>query len=80
VRTPKLATPANGAGDLIAALFLFHLLRGAPLAEAMAAATSAVFGVLRKTVAAVAFEMLLVEAQEEIVAPTEIFEPQPFGF
>jgi pyridoxine kinase len=80
VRTPKLATPANGAGDLIAALFLFHLLRGAPLAEAMAAATSAVFGVLRKTVAAAAFEMLLVEAQQEIVAPTETFAPQPFGF
>jgi pyridoxine kinase len=80
VRTPKLATPANGAGDLIAALFFFHLLRGAPLGEALAAATSSVFGVLRKTVAAASFEMLLVEAQQEIVAPTQTFEPQPLGF
>ena len=79
VRTPKLATPANGAGDLIAALFFFHLLRGATVAAAMAAATSSVFGVLRKTAAAGSFEMLLVESQQEIVAPTQTFTPQALG-
>jgi pyridoxine kinase len=76
VRTPRLDTPANGAGDLIAALFFFHYLsRGA--AEALAAATSSVFGLLRRTQEAGAAETVLIEAQDELVSPSRWFAPVP---
>jgi pyridoxine kinase len=75
VRTPRLDTPANGAGDLIAALFFFHLLRTGSAAEALAAATSSVFGLLRRTRDAGAGEMVLIAAQEELVTPTQWFAP-----
>ena len=77
VRTPRLAVPANGAGDLMAALFLFHYLKHGSAAAALAAATSAVFGVLRRTMVAGSSEMLLIGAQDELVAPSENFVPQP---
>jgi pyridoxine kinase len=77
VRTPRLATPANGAGDLIAALFFFHWLRSGDVAEALAAATSSVFGLLRRTRDAGAAEIALIEAQEELAAPSRRFEAAP---
>jgi pyridoxine kinase len=79
VRTPLLATPANGAGDLIAALFFFHYLRSGAVADALAAATSSVFGLLRRTREAGASETILIAAQEELVAPSEIFAPVKVG-
>jgi pyridoxine kinase len=75
VRTPLLATPANGAGDLIAALFFFHWLRSGSAADALADATSSVFGLLQRTRDARAAEMVLIEAQEELVTPSERFAP-----
>ncbi len=77
LRTPRLAHAANGAGDAIAALFFAHLLRGSRAADAMARAAASVFGILRRTAQAGAREMLLIEAQDEIVAPTTLFEPAP---
>jgi pyridoxine kinase len=79
VRTPLLATPANGAGDLIAALFFFHHLRSGAVADALAAATSSVFGLLRRTRDAGASETILVAAQDELTAPSEIFAPVKIG-
>jgi pyridoxine kinase len=79
VRTPRLDTPANGAGDLIAALFFFHWLRRHDAADALAAATSSVFSLLRRTQEAGATEMVLIDAQEELVAPSWRFEPAPVG-
>jgi len=76
VRTPKLATAGNGAGDLIAALFLYHYLGSGSVAEALARATSSVFALLRRTLAAGASELALIAAQDELVAPSELFEPQ----
>jgi pyridoxine kinase len=75
VRTPRLDTPANGAGDLIAALFFFHYLRSGAAADALAAATSSVFGLLRRTRDAGAAETVLIAAQEELVAPSQRFAP-----
>jgi pyridoxine kinase len=75
VRTPLLATPANGAGDLIAALFFFHWLRSGDVAQALAAATSSVFGLLRRTRDAGAAEIVLIAAQDELVAPSQRFVP-----
>ena len=77
LRTPKLDISASGAGDAIAALFFAHYLRTNSLAQALSAAASSVFGVLKRTAEKGAREILLVEAQEEIVAPSRIFEPQP---
>jgi pyridoxine kinase len=79
VRTPLLATPANGAGDLIAALFFFHYLRSGSVAEALAAATSSVFGLLRRTRDAGAAETVLIAAQDELTAPSETFAPVTIG-
>jgi len=79
VRTPRLATAGNGAGDVIAALFLYHYLRSGSAAEALALATSSVFGLLRRTAAAGASELALIAAQDELVAPSELFVPQRIG-
>jgi pyridoxine kinase len=73
IRTPVLATPANGAGDLIAAVFFFHYLRSGAIAEALAAATSSVFGLLSRTPGTA--ETALIAAQDELVAPSRRFEP-----
>lgn len=71
--TPMLPLSVNGAGDAIAALFLFHRLRGG-VDGALSAAASSVFGVLRRTAEAGAREILTVAAQEEFVAPSRVFE------
>jgi pyridoxine kinase len=74
VRTPRLGVSANGAGDAIAALFLAHLLRTGSAAQALSGAAASVYGLLARTEAAGSREILLVEAQEELVAPTRVFE------
>jgi pyridoxine kinase len=79
VRTPRLDTPANGAGDLIAALFFFHLLHTGSAADALAEATSSVFGLLRRTRDAGSAETALIAAQEELVAPSQRFAPMRIG-
>ncbi len=73
LRHPRLPIAPNGVGDLTAALFLHHLLRGAALPDALSATASAVFGVLARTAAAGSREILLVQAQDEIVDPTQRF-------
>ena len=76
LRTPLLPIVASGAGDAIAALFFAHYLSLGSAAEAMALAGSSIFGVLNRTAAAGASEMLLVEAQEEFVTPSRVFRAQ----
>jgi pyridoxine kinase len=77
VRTPKLPISVNGAGDAMAALFLFHRLRWDDSRLALSAATSSVFGLLRRTAEAGAREILTVAAQEEFVTPSRVFMAQP---
>ena len=77
LRTPMLRLSVNGAGDAIAALFLFHRLRSGGAAEALSAAASSVYGVLRQTEAARSREILTVAAQDEFVAPSEVFRAEP---
>ena len=74
VRTPKLALSVNGAGDATAALFLAHWLRKRSAADALAAATASVWGLLAATEAAGSREILLIGAQEELVRPSRVFE------
>ncbi len=73
LRTPQLPIAANGAGDAVAALFLFHYLTTNSAAAALEAAASSIFGLLRRTVEQGAGELLLVAAQEEFVAPSRLF-------
>ncbi len=76
VRTPKLPISVNGAGDAMAALFLFHRLRWDDSRLALSAATSSIFGLLRRTAEAASREILTVEAQEEFVTPSRVFVAQ----
>jgi pyridoxine kinase len=73
LRTPRLPVSVNGAGDAIAALFLYHRLRTGSAVAALEAAGSSVHGLLRRTAEAGAREIQLVAAQEEFVAPTQVF-------
>jgi pyridoxine kinase len=73
LRTPRLPVAVNGAGDAIAALFLYHRLRTGDPVAALEAAGSSVHGLLRRTAAAGAREIQLVAAQDEFVAPSRMF-------
>ena len=73
LRTPKLPLAANGTGDTIAALFLFHRLRLRSTPGALSAAASAIFGLLRRTLEAGSRELLTIAAQEEFVTPSQNF-------
>ncbi len=73
VVTPRLGRTFTGAGDLTAAVFLAHLLRGGDVPTALASTAAAVFGVLRVTVESGRSELALVQAQDELVRPTAQF-------
>ncbi len=77
LRTPLLPLSVNGAGDAIAALFLFHRLRSGSVADALEGAGSSVYGLLRRTSEAGSREILTVAAQDEFVSPTELFMASP---
>lgn len=77
VRTPKLPISFNGAGDAIAALFFAHHLRSDSAAEALSRAASSIFGILRRTAEAGSREILLIDAQDELVNPSAIFRAEP---
>lgn len=74
LRTPRLPLQVNGAGDAVAALFFAHLLQSGASGEAMARAGASVFGILKATMDRGSREILLVEAQEELVEPSQAFE------
>ena len=76
LRTPRLDIAVNGAGDAIAALFLFHLLRSGGAAPAMERAASSIHGLLRRTLAAGSRELLIVAAQDQYLHPDEEFLSQ----
>jgi pyridoxine kinase len=77
VRTPRLPLAVNGAGDAVAAMFFGHLMRRGSAREAMSLAVSAIFAVLSRTLEAGAREILLVDAQDELVKPSRVFEAEP---
>lgn len=77
LRTPRLPVSVNGAGDAIAALFLYHRLRTGSAVAALEAAGSSVHGLLRHTADAGSREIRMVAAQEEFVAPSTLFKAEP---
>ncbi len=74
VSTPRLERNFTGSGDLTAALFLAHLLRGADAGEAMGRTADAVYSLLKVTTETGSLELALVQAQNELVEPTHHFE------
>lgn len=77
LRTPALPVRVNGAGDAIAALFLFHRLQTGDVAQALALAGSSIWGLLRRTAEAGSREILTVAAQDEFVRPSRMFDTFP---
>ncbi|HMN71754.1 MAG TPA: pyridoxal kinase PdxY [Rhodoblastus sp.] len=77
LRTPRLPEDFNGAGDAIAALFFAQCLATKSPKAALERAGAAIYGVLKRTHEEGARELLLVEAQDEIVAPTNVFAAEP---
>lgn len=77
VETPRLPAMLNGCGDVTAALFLGHLVRGASLPEALAATAAAMFGLIDATQRLGRYELALVPAQDVIVSPLRHFPAQP---
>ena len=77
LRTPRLPVTVNGAGDAIAALFLFHRLATGSAVRGTGDGGSAVHGLLRRTAEAGSREILTVAAQDEFVAPTTRFVAHP---
>jgi pyridoxine kinase len=73
VETPRLPAQLNGCGDVTAALFLAHLLRGAALPEALALTAAAVFALIETTVRLGRYELALVAAQDALIAPPRHF-------
>ncbi|HWA81544.1 MAG TPA: pyridoxal kinase PdxY [Acetobacteraceae bacterium] len=70
LRTPLLPIAVNGAGDVLAALFLFHFLSTGVARRALETAASSLYGLIRRTAEAGARELTLVAAQQEFVCPT----------
>ena len=76
LRTPRLPVSVNGAGDAIAALFLYHRLRTGDAVAALEAAGSSIHGLLRRTAEAGSREILLIAAQDEFVSPGQWFRAE----
>ena len=77
VETPRLPVVLNGCGDVTAALFLAHLLRGESLPEALARTAAAIFAVIETTARLGRYELALVAAQDELISPRRHFAPRP---
>ncbi|WP_158814292.1 pyridoxal kinase PdxY [Methylocapsa sp. S129] len=73
LRTPKAPIKVNGAGDVIAALFLAHWLRTHSASEAIALAASSVYGLVAATAKAGSQELEIIAAQEEFIRPSRLF-------
>ena len=76
VETPRLPVVLNGCGDVTAALFLAHLLKGQSLPDALALTAAAIFAVIETTLRLDRYELALVAAQDELLSPTRRFAPQ----
>ncbi len=77
VRTPRLPVDLSGTGDLFAALFFHHWLKGRSVPTALSATASSVFGIVSSTHARGEEELAIVAAQEELVSPSKVFSAEP---
>jgi len=77
VDTPLIDRAFTGTGDLTTAVFLAHWLAKEPLADVLSATASAVYSVLDVTAQLGRYELALVQAQDDIVAPRHRFVAEP---
>jgi len=77
VDTPLIDRAFTGTGDLTTAIFLAHWLRGEPLADVLSATASSVFSVLDVTNELDRYELAIVQAQDDIIAPRHTFVATP---
>ena len=77
VTTSAIDHPANGAGDLFAALFLGRYLGRRDIQAALSLATSSVHAIVASSAAVGARELQVIAAQDEIVTPRRRFEALP---
>lgn len=77
VTTPAIEHPANGAGDLFAALFLGRFLMQRDVATALSLATSAVHAVVARSAEAGTRELQVIAAQDALIQPQCLFAPEP---
>jgi pyridoxine kinase len=75
VRTPQLALPGHGSGDLLAALLTGYLLRKADLPDALSKAVSAVHAVL--AAAKSGQDLPLIAAQDALLSPPVLYPAKP---
>lgn len=73
VATPRFDVDAKGAGDVFAALLLGGLLDGLEAAAALERAVASTYAIVAATVAAGSRELVLVAAQDALVAPAQRF-------
>lgn len=71
--------PIHGAGDALAALFTGHYLGDRDAPAALARAVSAMYELVRTTMDFPGGDLRLVEAQDRMMAPAEIFGPDVIG-
>jgi pyridoxine kinase len=73
LRTPKLPVSVNGAGDAMAAVFLFHVLSTSDVRQALEKSAASIHGLLSRTFLAGSRELRLVAAQDEFFHPSSHF-------
>lgn len=71
IETPRVRSPAHGAGDLLAALFVARAAAGIPAVESLSLAVSGVYGVVQAT--GQRLDLALPESRGELVAPSTVF-------
>jgi pyridoxine kinase len=80
LRTPRLERHFNGAGDMLAGLFLFHCLAGGDSVLALEQTVAAVHAVLTHSMTADgSTEMSLVAARRAMISPPTIFRAEPIS-
>jgi pyridoxine kinase len=76
VTTPRLPQTFTGSGDVTAATFLARLLGTGDVPGALAHTAAVIYGLLVVTAASGRAELALIAAQEELVNPSQTFEPR----
>jgi pyridoxine kinase len=77
VRTPVLERVPHGGGDLLAALYLAAYLETRSVATALSRAVSSTYAVLKASVEAGMDELALIAAQDQLIAPAQMFAAEP---
>jgi len=79
IATPLLPERLSGTGDVFAALFLAHRLKGASTPEALEGAVASIYGLMKRRFEEdpEADELALARHQGEIVKPSERFAAEP---